>query len=166
MGLVRTVTCLGGATDVHHHGVTGLQDPIGHLRVRAGAVGSGRDDDEVDPRVTLADDRLGDVSAHRRLGATNTEPLRHMGVHPVDGSTGAAQGLDFGCALAHPQLTQHGAGENLPRVGHRSTKRQHLLGPHTVVQGYRGDPAEDSGDQRHRVIGLLPGHDFYVQPGH
>jgi len=45
------------------------------------------------------------------LGAIDPQPLRDPGVHPVDGCAGAAQGLNLGCALAHP--ARHRDGQNL-----------------------------------------------------
>ena len=187
-GLVRAVAGLGGATDVNHHRVARLDHPIGDLRMGAGAVGSGGDDDEVDPDVTLGDDRVGDITPHLALGATDPQPLPHPRVNPVDGSPRVAQLLDLGCALAHPQVLQQGAGHDLPCVRHGGTEPQHLLGPHVVVQsdsgrgggricgrvgcyagchaGCRGaGAAQDRGDQRHRVLGLLPGHDAYAELG-
>ena len=68
----------------------------------------------------------------------------------------AAQRLDLGGGLAHPQLAQRrrrpGAAR---RRGSAARKREHLLGPHPVVEADRpGVPPSAAGDQRVRVVGL------------
>jgi len=72
--LIGAVAGFGRATDVDHDRVAGLEHPIGHFRVRAGAVGPGSHDDEVDPGVTFGDDRVGYVTTHLALGATDPQP--------------------------------------------------------------------------------------------
>ena len=53
--------------------------------VRRGGVGAGTDDHEVDLDVALGEDGLGDLRADLPLGQAWPEPLRDVGVHPVDG---------------------------------------------------------------------------------
>ncbi len=112
-GLVRAVAVGHRAADVDDDRVAGLDHAVGELVVRAGAVRAARHDDEVDTHVALGDDRVGDVLADLALGAAGAQPLRHLGVDPVDRRTGTAQRLDLLRRLAHPQLAQHRAGQQL-----------------------------------------------------
>src|SRR5690606_24613481 len=55
------------AADVDHDRLAGLDDPVGDVVVRAGAVGPGGDDGEVDGGVAGGEDGLGDVARHLAL---------------------------------------------------------------------------------------------------
>ena len=74
-GRVGAVAGGHGAADVDHDRVAGGDPPVGGGVVRAGAVGSGGDDDEVHGRVTGRPDRGGDVRADLGLGPARSQPL-------------------------------------------------------------------------------------------
>ena len=85
--------------------------------VRAGAVGPGGDDDEVDGDVPGGADRRGDVGGRPRPRCGRAQPLAHPQVHGVDRGAGLGERRDLGRGLTDPQLAQHVAGEPLAAPG-------------------------------------------------
>ena len=105
-------------------------------------------------------------AATLRLGPARPQPARHGGVHPVDGRPGLPQRGDLGGALARPQAAQGGAGQAELGRGQRGAEPEHHHRPHAVRQAHRGDRAEPGGDQRVRVVRLVPGRHLQAEaPG-
>ena len=132
-GGVGAVALSGRAADVDHHRVAGLDDPIGHLVVRAGPVGAGADDDEVGPLVALGDDRLGDVPADLALGAPGRATPRIRACTPSMAAP-ARRSASTSAGVLRIRSSQHaprpasaGLRERVPGSA------KHLLGPHPVV---------------------------------
>jgi hypothetical protein len=183
-GAVGAVAAGGAPTDVDDHEVAGLDDPVGELVVRAGAVRARGDDREVHGHVALGQDRRGDVGAHLGLGAPGPQPLLHPGVHPVDGRTRGGQLLDLGRGLDHPQPVDDRAGQLQDRTRQCLLHPQGVLGPGARAHGDPGgcstQPLGDRGGQDGEgVVRLVPGqhlqperaggrgaHHRRLQPGH
>jgi len=118
---------------------------------------------KVDGRVAGGDDRVGDVLADLALGPPGAQPLGDPAVHGVDRGTGAAQRLDLAGRLAHAQVAEHLAGEDLLGAGEDAAEVEDLLGPHVVVEPDRPGRPEVRGDQRVGVVGLVPGQDLQAE---
>ena len=127
------------------------------------------DDREVDPDVALGEDRRGDVGAHLGLGAPDPQPLPHPGVHPVDRGTGERQLLDLRRRLHHAQPVDDRARELERRARQRPLDAEGVLGPRA---GPDADPRRrrpetpggGAGEQRERVVGLVPGQHLEPEP--
>ena len=114
-----------------------LQLAVGALVVRVGAVGARPDDDERHLRMTLGDNRFGDVGGDVGLGAAGHQELGHPRVHPVDRGARLAQRVDLGGVLDHPQPAQHVGGQHRHRAEHLGQRQQ-------VQRGHRvGDRGGD-----------------------
>ena len=72
-GLVAAVSVWHGPPDVDHDGIARREDPIGDLVMRAGAVGAGRHDDEVDAHMACLQDQRCDVLTHLALRASDAQ---------------------------------------------------------------------------------------------
>ena len=103
--------------------------------MRAGAVRTGTDDDEVRPGVSLGDDGGADVGGHLVLGSAGLQPFADPALHPVDGRAGGGQCLHLVRALAHPQLGDRLAGQGQLRPGHDGLGVERVHGRHVVVDG-------------------------------
>ena len=93
--------------------------------MRVGAVRSGADDNECHLRMSLGDNRFGDIGGDVGLGPAGDQKLRHPGVHPVDGRAGLAQRVDLGTAvltIRSPRITSvasTGSTPSTPASGNR-----------------------------------------------
>ena len=160
-GRVGAVAARHRAADVDHDRVAGLDHPVRQLVVRAGAVGPGADDHEVDGGVALGDDRLGDVPADLALGAAGLEEARA----PARGR-GRSRRRPRAAPRPRPALLRIRSSRStvpagdLLGAGHRGTQAQRH---HAPTCGRRRRPrasagGQPPGDQRERVVGLVPGH--------
>jgi hypothetical protein len=120
----------------------------------------GPDDREVDARVAFLDDRVADVGCDLLLGPARAQPSRYPGVHAVDRLARGQQRRHLGRALARPQITQCSAGQHLLGRRQGRPQPQDHQRPHPVRQSHSLGPAEVSGDQRVRILGLLPAPDL------
>ncbi len=163
-GLVGAVAVGHRAADVDDDRVAGLDDAVGELVVRAGAVRPARDDDEVDAHVALGDDRVGDVLADLALGASGAQPVRHARVHPVDRRARAAQRLRprrASCGSAARAARHRPAPARTPGIAarSRSTFSAHMWLSSAAVPVRR----QRRRDQGVRVVGLAPGQHLEAQ---
>jgi hypothetical protein len=159
-GGVGVVAAGQRAADVDHDDVADLDHPVGHVVVRARAVGTRADDDERRLGVPLLDDRRADVGRGLLLGAARLDELGHPGVHAVDRGARGAQLAHLGRVLAHPQLAQHPPGQARLRVGQRLLHAEDVHRGHRVRHRDPGRPARQVADQQIGVLAVLPGDDL------
>ena len=153
------VVAVHRAADVEQHALPLADDPVAGLVVRAGGIGPGGHDREVDLAVALVEDPLSDLGGHLGLGPPGQ---RHpagldVGEDPVDGGSGAAQGLDLGGVLHHPQRGRDRRGPDETRPGQLGQQVHEEPGPRLVAEGGRVDGTDQAGGQGHGVLPVAPG---------
>ncbi len=97
------------------------------------------------------------------LGATAEGDLASLklGGHPIDCDAGGLQGGDLGGVLAHPQGAHHLAAAHIvgtARAGRRPVAEQvdQEPRPHRVADSDPRRLRDQTGEQGHRVLGLVP----------
>ena len=105
-----------------------------------------------------------------RLGAAHPQPLGHAGVHPVDGRAGQRPAPRPRPAdLTMRSRSTTGLGELQRRAGQRPLDAERVLGPGTARRRRpgraptRGAPSAVAGQERERVVGLVPGQQLQAR---
>ena len=126
--------------------------------VRAGGVLAGRDDREVDLVVTTGDDPRAELGRDLGLGASDERDLTRLQLSRdhVDRRAGGRERVDLGRVLHHPQRTddvdrppEHGTGKLREQLDEEAR-------PHLVADRDAASSADEPGDDRRRILGLLP----------
>ena len=110
--------------------------------------------------VALVDEAAADVGRHVRLAASDQRDRSglQLGRDPVGRSAGPAQRLDLVRILHRPEGAGHLAG-----ASERGQRQQRLevdeeAGPRPISDRHRPRPSDELGDDRHRVLRLVPRH--------
>ncbi len=141
--------------------------------MRARAVRTAADDDEVRALVPLLDHRRRDVRADLRLGPPGAQPIADASMNAIDRGSRLAQRLDLGGILPHPQLAHDRPGQHLLGVGQRFAQREHMQRRGEVADRDAGRLAQPGRRHGVRVVAVDPGqhldaelvHRYVAEPG-
>ncbi len=146
------------AAEVAQHDLPGADHAVTGVVVRAGGVLPGGDDGEVDLVVALGQQPGRDVGRHLGLGPPDEGDVTGVQLvgDPVGGRTGGTQGGDLRGVLDHPQRPDDVDGAAERRAVEPRQQFDEEPGPHLVTDRRRRRAAGEIGDDRRRVLGLLP----------
>jgi hypothetical protein len=150
-----------GAAEVAEHDVAGLDDPVARIVMGAGRVRARGDDGEVGAFVAALEHALDELAVHVELGTPPEGPRPHRCRDLVDDRGRRPQRLDLGGVFHHAHRARHLAGPAERHVGKRLLEVKHEASPRVVAD--RGGawprrcPPDDAGDDRDRIVGLVPG---------
>ena len=167
-----------GAAEVAEDDLALADHAVARLVVGAGGVGARRDDGEVHTVVALGAQAAAELGRHLRLGATDELDVARLelGGHTIGGRAGPPQGFDLGGVLPGAQRPHHLAPPGEHGGRQRVLQVDHEPRPRAITDGDAVHPADQLGDDGHRVVGLVPGaerehvgalHDARrLEPGH
>ncbi len=158
-GDVGAVAVGHGASEVAQDDLPGPDHPGPGIVVRAGGVGPGSHDGEVDGGVALGQEPSAEVGRHLSLGAPDHGyvPRLELRRHPVRSRRRSPQRSHLGGVLDRPQCAGHRARRRPAGTGEPGLQLDQEAGPGAIAHRHGAGSTRQLGHQRHRVIGLVPG---------